>query len=176
MKSLLVAIFLITNFTGLSQENKKIPKGINKIILKTGLSESENIQLISNALKKNNLLIEKFDTLTHQIQTSKKNPNKKSIRYMTYSLTFNIFSNKIIATCNYSTNTSTNIAMYNTPISISYGYGGIELITNKKQSSYINNIFKEFKSICIDIVEEDKIEYEFINQNQYRKFLKNNFK
>ncbi len=171
--TLLISI-LISNHT-FSQEESYTPKGVNKLILKTGLSEKENIDLISAALKNNDILIEKFDTQTLQIQTSQRNAKQKNIRYMTYVIFFNVFQDKIFVSCKYSTNTNTSIAMYNTPISVTSVDRGSDLITVRKKRSYKNSIFNEMKSVCLDIVDESKLDYNFINQSDYLKFIKKKF-
>ena len=73
MKKILITLsILIISITSFSQDEIGIPKGTNKIVLRTGLNESDNIKLILRILKDNDFEIYKLDTITNQIQTTER--------------------------------------------------------------------------------------------------------
>ena len=54
MKKILITLsILIVSITSFSQDEVEIPKGTNKIKLKTELNERENVKLILKVLKEN---------------------------------------------------------------------------------------------------------------------------
>ncbi len=81
-----IVCLLFLSFSVLGQDKDVIPKGINKIIFNTNLSEKENIKSIVRVLKENDYTIQKIDSISFQIETSPKN-----ISSYTYTILFNIF-------------------------------------------------------------------------------------
>ena len=143
MKKLLIVLsILIISFTTYSQEEVEIPKGTNKIVLKTDLNEKENIKQILRVLKENDFDIQKIDTITFQIQTSQKKLEKT---FSTYTLNFNVFDQLISVTGN--------------------KYTEISPITNDEirnwglKNSDPKLIFGKMNELCLKIVSQDKIEY-----------------
>jgi hypothetical protein len=152
-KILIILSILITSITSFSQDEIKIPKGTNKIILKTGLNESDNLKFLLRGLKENDLNIERIDTIVYQVQTSQRNLKNKSLKTTTYTLNFNIYDDYISVTGRFSTNIS--ISLYGVTTEV-----GNSDITNKGMGgSPLKECFKEMNELCLKIVSQDKIEY-----------------
>jgi hypothetical protein len=154
MKKILISLFvLIISFTTYSQEEVVIPKGTNKIILKTGLKESDNIKLILKVLKENDFEISKLDTTTYQIQTTERNLKNGKLPTTIYKLNFNINKETISITGRFSIQISIRIG--NVIDNSEYSE-----ITNRGMSgSPFKECFKEMNELCLKIVNQDKIEY-----------------
>ena len=154
MKKILISLFvLIISFTTYSQEEVVIPKGTNKIILKTGLKESDNIKLILKVLKENDFEINKLDTTTYQIQTTERNLKNGKLPTTIYKLNFNINKETISITGRFSIQISIRIG--NVIDNSEYSE-----ITNRGMSgSPFKECFKEMNELCLKIVNQDKIEY-----------------
>jgi hypothetical protein len=153
MKKYYLFILLFVSVNSFGQHVGKIPKGINKIIVNTGLSEKENLRLIISELREREYSIQKVDSISFQIQTS---PKGKSWSY-TYSFHFNIFEGKFTVSSFYNSNTGVQIS------GIVFNDGGQNLITTTlRQNSFQNTIFREMKGIVLDLFDESKIQYNFI--------------
>ena len=154
MKKILISLFvLFISFTTYSQEEVVIPKGTNKIILKTGLKESDNIKLILKVLKENDFEISKLDTTTYQIQTTERNLKSGKLPTTIYKLNFNINKETISITGRFSIQISIRIG--NVIDNSEYSE-----ITNRGMSgSPFKECFKEMNELCLKIVNQDKIEY-----------------
>ena len=154
MKKILISLFvLIISFTTYSQNEVEIPKGTNKIILKTGLNESDNIKLILKVLKENDFEISKLDTTTYQIQTTERNLKNGKLPTTIYKLNFNINKETISITGRFSIQISIRIG--NVIDNSEYSE-----ITNRGMSgSPFKECFKEMNELCLKIVNQDKIEY-----------------
>ena len=154
MKKILISLFvLIISFTTYSQEEVVIPKGTNKIILKTGLKESDYIKLILKVLKENDFEINKLDTTTYQIQTTERNLKNGKLPTTIYKLNFNINKETISITGRFSIQISIRIG--NVIDNSEYSE-----ITNRGMSgSPFKECFKEMNELCLKIVNQDKIEY-----------------
>jgi hypothetical protein len=141
-KPLIILSLIILSFTSYSQEEIKIPQGTNKIILRTGLNERDNIKQILRVLKENDFEIQRIDTTTFQIQTSRKKLEKK---FSTYTLNFNIFNQSVSVTGNKFTDVSpvTNDEIKNWGL----------------KNSDPKLIFGKMNDLCLKIVSQDKIEY-----------------
>ena len=63
-----IVCLLFLSFSVLGQDKDVIPKGINKIIFNTNLSEKENIKSIVRVLKENDYTIQKIDSISFQIE------------------------------------------------------------------------------------------------------------
>jgi hypothetical protein len=151
--SLFILLFVSVNLFG--QHVDKIPKGINKIIVSTGLSEKENLRIIISKLREKEYSIQKVDSISFQIQTS---PKKFKSWSYTYSFHFNIFEGKFNVSSFYNSNTGVQIS------GIVFNDGGQNLITtNLRQNSFQNTIFREMKGIVLDLCDESKIQYIFMN-------------
>lgn len=149
--SLFILLFISVNSFG--QHIDKIPKGINKIIVSTGLSEKENLRIIINKLREKEYSIQKVDSISFQIQTS---PKKFKSWSYTYSFQFNIFEGKFNVSSFYNSNTGVQIS------GIVFNDGGQNLITTTlRQNSFQNTIFREMKGIVLDLFDESKIQYNF---------------
>jgi hypothetical protein len=141
-KTLFILSFIILTFTSYSQNVVEIPKGTNKIILRTELNERDNFKLILRVLKENDFEIKQIDTTTYQIQTSLKKLEKT---FSTYTLNFNVFNQLISVTGN--------------------KYTEISPITNDEIKNWgLKNsdpklIFGKMNELCLKIVSQDKIEY-----------------
>jgi hypothetical protein len=141
-KTLFILSFIILTFTSYSQNVVEIPKGTNKIILRTELNERDNFKLILRVLKENDFEIKQIDTTTYQIQTSQKKLEKT---FSTYTLNFNVFNQLISVTGN--------------------KYTEISPITNDEIKNWgLKNsdpklIFGKMNELCLKIVSQDKIEY-----------------
>jgi hypothetical protein len=145
MKKILITLsILITSITSYSQNEIEIPKGTNKIILKTELNESRNVKLILRILKENDFDIQKLDTTIYQIQTSERNIKKGLINTDTYILKFNLNDGYITVT-----GKLIKHLLGNTYYDIKKG----GIVENMKQG------FKEMNELCLKIVSQDKIEY-----------------
>ncbi len=143
MKKLLITLsILIISITSYSQNEVEIPKGTNKIILRTELNVNDNLKLIIKILKENDFEIEKIDTTIQQIQTSQKKLEKS---FSTYKLNFNLFDKYVSVTGN--------------------KYTDINPITNDEIKNWgLKNsdpklIFGKMNELCLKIVSQDKIEY-----------------
>ncbi len=143
MKKLLITLsILIISITSYSQNEVEIPKGTNKIILRTELNVNDNLKLIIRILKENDFEIEKIDTTIQQIQTSQKKLEKS---FSTYKLNFNLFDKYVSVTGN--------------------KYTDINPITNDEIKNWgLKNsdpklIFGKMNELCLKIVSQDKIEY-----------------
>ena len=141
-KRLLIFSFIVLSLTTYSQNEVEIPKGTNKILLKTELNERDNFKLILRILKENDFEIKQIDTTTYQIQTSQKKLEKS---FSTYTLNFNVFNKLISVTGN--------------------KYTDISPITNDEiknwglKKSDPKLIFGKMNELCLKIVSQDKIEY-----------------
>ena len=141
-KRLLIFSFIVLSLTTYSQNEVEIPKGTNKILLKTELNERDNFKLILRVLKENDFEIKQIDTTTYQIQTSQKKLEKS---FSTYTLNFNVFNQLISVTGN--------------------KYTEISPITNDEIKNWgLKNsdpklIFGKMNELCLKIVSQDKIEY-----------------
>jgi len=143
MKKILITLsILITSITSYSQNEIEIPKGTNKIILRTELTVNDNLKLIIRILKENDFEIEKIDTTIKQIQTSHKKLEKS---FSTYKLNFNLFDKFVSVTGN--------------------KYTDINPITNDEiknwgmKNSDPKLVFIKMNELCLKIVSQDKIEY-----------------
>ncbi len=143
MKKILITLsILIISFSSYSQDEVEIPKGTNKIILRTELNERDNVKLLLRILKENDFEIKQIDTTTYQIQTSQKKLEKS---FSTYTLNFNVFNQLISVTGN--------------------KYTEISPITNDEIKNWgLKNsdpklIFGKMNELCLKIVSQDKIEY-----------------
>lgn len=140
--TLIILSFIILSFTTYSQDEVQIPKGSNKIILRTELNERDNFKLILRVLKENDFEIKQIDTTTYQIQTSQKKLEKS---FSTYTLNFNVFNQLISVTGN--------------------KYTEISPITNDEIKNWgLKNsdpklIFGKMNELCLKIVSQNKIEY-----------------
>jgi hypothetical protein len=145
-KQLIIFSLIILSFTSYSQDEIKIPKGTNKIILRTGLNERDNIKQILRVLKENDFEIQRIDTTTFQIQTSQKKLEKT---FSTYTLNFNIFNQSVSVTGNKFTEISpvTNDEIKNWGL----------------MNSDPKLIFGKMNDLCLKIVSQDKIEYTTTN-------------
>jgi hypothetical protein len=141
-KQLIIFSLIILSFTSYSQDEIKIPKGTNKIILRTGLNERDNIKQILRVLKENDFEIQRIDTTTFQIQTSQKKLEKT---FSTYTLNFNIFNQSVSVTGNKFTEISpvTNDEIKNWGL----------------KNSDPKLIFGKMNELCLKLVSQDKIEY-----------------
>lgn len=152
-KIFLIVILNLVSFILFGQGIEKIPKGINKIIVSTGLSEKENLRIIINKLREKEYSIQKVDSISFQIQTS---PKKFKSWSYTYSFHFNIFEGKFNVSSFYNSNTGVQIS------GIVFNDGGQNLITTTlRQNSFQNIIFREMKDIVLDLFDESKIQYIF---------------
>ena len=140
--SSLLSLLIVLSFTSYSQDVIKIPKGTNKIILRTGLNERDNIRQILRILKENDFDIERIDTTTFQIQTSQKKLEKT---FSTYTLNFNIFNQSVSVTGNKFTEIS--------PIT------NDEIKNWGLKNSDPKLIFGKMNDLCLKLVSQDKIEY-----------------
>ena len=153
MKKILPLISLIISVSLFGQET--IQKGINKIVITTELKEKENMNSLIKVLREKEYSIRKIDSTSFQIETSPKMFRNWSY---TYYFIFNIFENKITVSSKYNTNTGYQIS----GIVFNDG-GGNEIITRKNNKSFHNIIFQEMKDIGLQIVDENKITYNFRN-------------
>lgn len=156
---LILSLFIIS-ITTYSQEEFEIPKGINKIILKTDLNEKENLKLILRVLKENDFDIQKIDTTTFQVQTSVKNLKRKSVKTTTYTLNFNLYDKYVSVTGRFSINMS--ISLYGNGVGVSSN-GDSEIVNKGMGGSPLKESFKEMNELCLKIVSQDKIEYSIKN-------------
>ena len=159
-KILLILSLFIVSISTYSQEEFEIPKGINKIILKTDLNERENLKLILRVLKENDYDIQKIDTTTFQVQTSVKNLKRKSVKTTTYTLNFNFYEKYVSVTGRFSINMS--ISLYGNGVGVSSN-GDSEIVNKGMGGSPLKESFKEMNELCLKIVSQDKIEYSVKN-------------
>jgi hypothetical protein len=154
MKKILITLsILIVSITTFSQEEIEIPKGTNKIKMKTELNESENVKLILRVLKENDFDIQKLDTTIFQLQTSERNLKRKSVSSTTYTLNFNLYNGYISVTGRMSTNLTMRMGMFSTEV------GNNEISNKGMGGSPLKECFKEMNELCLKIVGQDKIEY-----------------
>lgn len=151
-------LFFLTNFLIISiivfgQNKEEIPKGINKIIFSSELTEKENIKSIVRVLKENEYSIQRVDTISFQIQTSPKN-----ISSYTYTILFNIFENRISVSGRYNTNMGVQVGI------LTFNDGGNDVITKKGKNSIENIIFRKMKELVLGLVDESKIQYNIISK------------
>lgn len=141
-KILIILSLIILSISSYSQDEVEIPKGTNKIILRTELNEKDNFKLILKILKENDFEIKQIDTTTYQIQTSQKKLEKS---FSTYTLNFNVFNKLISVTGNKFTEVSpvTNDEIKNWGL----------------KNSDPKLIFGKMNDLCLKIVSQDKIEY-----------------
>lgn len=150
-------LFFLTNFLIISiivfgQDNDEIPKGVNKIIVNTGLTEQENLKIIIGKLRKEEYSIQRVDSISYQIQTS---PKKFKSSSYTYTFHFNIFEGKFNVSSFYNSNTGVQI------MGLVFNDSGQELITTKNKNSFQNKVFREMKGIVLDLFDSSRIEYNF---------------
>jgi hypothetical protein len=154
MKKILITLLvLIVSLTSFSQNEIEIPKGTNKIKLRTELNESDNVKLILRVLKENDFDIQKLDTTIFQLQTLERNVKKRSVSSTTYTLNFNFYDGYISVTGRMSTNLTMSMGMFSTEL------GNNEISNRGMGGSPIKECFKEMNELCLKIVSQDKIEY-----------------
>jgi len=158
MKKILITLLLfIVSSSSYSQDEVEIPKGINKIILKTELNERDNVKLLLRILKDNDFEISKLDTTIFQIQTSKKNMKRKDLSNITYTLNFNLYDKFISVTGKSYNNLS--ISLYGSGVGVTNNGDGYEILNKGIRGSQDKECFKEMNELCLKIVSQDKIEY-----------------
>ena len=136
-----------------SQEEVEIPKGTNKIVLKTELNERDNVKILLRILKDNDFEISKLDTTIFQIQTNERNLRKGKLPTTIYKLNFNIDNQSISVTGKFSTQISIKIGNVIDNSTFSE-------ITNRGMSgSPFKECFKEMNELCLKVVSQNKIEY-----------------
>ena len=143
-KTLIILSLIILSYTSYSQDEVEIPRGTNKIILRTELNERDNVKLLLRILKDNDFEISKLDTIIFQIQTNERNMKNSFINTDTYILNFNLYNGYISVTGK----------MVKSLLGNSYyeiKKGGI--VEHMKQC------FNELNELCLKIVSQDKIEY-----------------
>ena len=143
-KILIILSILVVSITSFSQDEIEIPKGTNKIKMRTELNERENVKLLLNVLKENDFEINKLDTITFQIQTSERNMKNSIMNTDTYILNFNLYNGYISVT-------GKMIKSLLGTTSYEIKKGGI--VEHMKQC------FNEVNELCLKIVSQDKIEY-----------------
>jgi len=154
MKKILITLLLfIVSSSSYSQDEIEIPKGTNKIILRTELDERDNVKLLLRILKDNDFEISKLDTTIFQIQTSVRNLKRKSVSSTTYTLNFNLYGGYISVTGRMSTNLTINMGMFSSEV------GNNEISNRGMGGSPLKECFKEMNELCLKIVNQDKIEY-----------------
>lgn len=152
-KIIIIFLSFILSISSYSQNEVEIPKGTNKIILKTDLNERENVKLLLRILKDNDFEISKLDTTIFQIQTIERNLRKGKLPTTIYKLNFNIDNQSISVTGRFSTQISIRIGNVIDNSTFSD-------ITNRGMSgSPFKECFKEMNELCLKIVSQDKIEY-----------------
>jgi len=159
-KTLIILSLFILSYTSYSQDEFEIPKGTNKIVLKTELNEKDNVKLLLRILKENDFDIQKIDTTTFQVQTSVKNLKRKSVKTTTYTLNFNFYDKYVSVTGRFSTNMS--ISLYGNGVGVSSN-GDSEIVNKGMGGSPLKESFKEMNELCLKIVSQDKIEYTIKN-------------
>ena len=155
-KIIIIFLSFILSISSYSQNEVEIPKGTNKIVLKTDLNEKENIKQILRVLKENDFDIQKIDTITFQVQTSVKNLKRKGVKYTTYTLNFNSYDKYVSVMGRFSTNMS--ISLYGNGVGVSTN-GDSEIVNKGMGGSPLKESFKEMNELCLKIVSQDKIEY-----------------
>ena len=154
MKKILISLFvLIISFTTYSQDEVEIPKGTNKITMRTELNQRENVKLLLKILKDNDFEIGKLDTTIFQFQTSVRNLKRKSVSSTTYTLNFNLYDGYISVTGRMSTNLTIRVGMISTEV------GNNEISNKGMGGSPLKECFKEMNELCLKLVSQDKIEY-----------------
>ena len=152
-KLLFIFSFTILSFTSYSQDEVEIPKGTNKIVLRTELNERDNVKLLLRILKDNDFEIGKLDTTIFQFQTSVRNLKRKSVSSTTYTLNFNLYDDFISVTGRMSTNLTISMGTISTEV------GNNEISNKGMGGSPLKECFKEMNELCLKIVSQDKIEY-----------------
>lgn len=153
---LILVLFFISNLT-YSQSEVEIPKGVNKIKLRTDLNEKDNISLLLKVLKENDFDIQKLDTTYFQIHTLPRNLKSNRLKTPTYTLNFNVYDGYVTVTGRWTTNIS--ISMYGVTSEV----GNSDIMNKGMNGSPLKETFKEMNEICQKIVEQNKIEYTFKN-------------
>lgn len=148
-----IVCLLFLSFSVLGQDKDVIPKGINKIIFNTNLSEKENIKSIVRVLKENDYTIQKIDSISFQIETSPKN-----ISSYTYTILFNIFERKISISSRYNSNMGVQVGI------LTINDGGNDVITTKGKNSIQNTIFRKMKGLVLELVDETQIQYNIVSK------------
>jgi hypothetical protein len=145
MKKILITLLLfIVSSSSYSQDEVQIPKGTNKIIMRTELNERDNVKLLLRILKENDFEISRLDTTIFQIQTNERNMKNSFMNTDTYILNFNLYNGYISVTGK----------MIKSLLGNSYyeiKKGGI--VEHMKQC------FNEMNELCLKITSQDKIEY-----------------
>ena len=147
MKKILISLFvLIISFTTYSQDEVEIPKGTNKITMRTELNQRENVKLLLKILKDNDFEIGKLDTTIFQFQTSVRNLKRKSVSSTTYTLNFNLYDGYISVTGRMSTNLTIRVGMISTEV------GNNEISNKGMGGSPLKECFKEMNELCLKLV------------------------
>jgi hypothetical protein len=140
---LLLLLFIIS-YTSYSQNEIEIPKGTNKIIMRTELNEKDNVKLLLKILKDNDFEIGKIDTTIFQIQTIERNMKNSIINTDTYILNFNLYNGYITVT--------------GRMIKSILGVSSYE-IKKGGMVEHMKQCFNELNELCLKLVSQDKIEY-----------------
>lgn len=156
-KILIILTFIVISVTTYSQNEVEIPKGTNKITMRTELNERDNVKLLLKILKDNDFEIGKLDTTIFQFQTSVRNLKRKSVSSTTYTLNFNLYDGYISVTGRMSTNLSIKVGMISTEV------GNDEISNRGMGGSPLKECFKEMNELCLKLVSQDKIEYTIKN-------------
>ena len=152
-KIIIILSLIILSYTSYSQDEVEIPKGTNKIILRTEFNERDNVKLLLRILKDNDFEISKLDTTIFQIQTNERNLKRKSISSTTYTLNFNLYDGYVSVTGRMSTNLTMRVGMFSTEV------GNNEISNKGMGGSPLKECFKEMNELCLKLVSQDKIEY-----------------
>jgi hypothetical protein len=154
MKKILITLSIfIVSLISYSQDEISIPKGTNKIVLKTGLNERDNFKLILKVLKENDFEINKLDTTSYQIQTTERKLKNGKLPTTIYKLNFNINNETISVTGRFSIQISIRIG--NVTDNSEYS----EITNRGMYGSPFKECFKEMNELCLKIVSQDKIDY-----------------
>jgi hypothetical protein len=156
-KILLTFSIIMVSLISYSQDEVEIPKGTNKITMRTELNERDNVKLLLRILKDNDFEIGKLDTTIFQFQTSVRNLKRKSVSSSTYTLNFNLFDGYISVTGRMSTNLTISMGMISTEV------GNNEISNKGMGGSPLKECFKEMNELCLKLVSQDKIEYTIKN-------------
>ena len=143
-KILTILSFIILSVTTYSQDEVEIPKGTNKIVLRTELNERDNVKLLLRILKDNDFEISKLDTTIFQIQTNERNMKNSIINTDTYILNFNLYNGYISVT-----GKMVKSLLGNSYYEIKKG----SIVEHMKQC------FNELNELCLKVVSQNKIEY-----------------
>ena len=154
MKKILITLtIVILSISSYSQDIVEIPKGTNKIVLKTELNERDNVKLLLRILKDYDFEISKLDTTIFQIQTNERNLRKGKLPTTIYKLNFNIDNQSISVTGKFSTQISIKIG------NVTDNSTFTEITKRGMLGSPFKECFKEMNELCLKIVSQDKIEY-----------------